>query len=274
MKKKQNIRKAKSVKCSRHNSIVIMLILISFRFIFWTTKKIYLYTQKNAFLVIGILTSTISFIFFSFNALFLQIETNRDVFTQTKDKTTSNKEKSIILSPKEKKSQTNNRIVPSSTSNDSLKNSPSNSLSESAFEVRRKLDKLRLYNDPLYRVDEQKTHSVIKSWKQKITSGEKNTTLPKHETDEIATLIKRSEIEMGKDLFHSKTDISKSQNADVLRVQKALRVFGNQEVTTTGIKDQKTTAALKQFQKIFHLPITGKIDQEVLKKMHEIGLFN
>lgn len=164
-------------------------------------------------------------------------------------------------------------------------NSLQSALPEDLLEIQKELAELGLYDGPLDGVDNLKMRRAIELWKQKTS----NKTLPvqkdkdivsKHPKDEIAALIERSEIEMANDpittsdLTHSEEVILKPLVTDIIRVQEALRMFGNQEVTITGIEDEKTMRALKQFQKIFNLPVTGKIDREVLLKMHEVGLLS
>ncbi|HMQ56937.1 MAG TPA: peptidoglycan-binding domain-containing protein [Rhizobiaceae bacterium] len=61
---------------------------------------------------------------------------------------------------------------------------------------------------------------------------------------------------------------------EVEKVQAALRAFGNESVVVDGVAGAKTQAALREFQTLFRLPVTGKPDREVLDKMREIGLLN
>lgn len=65
----------------------------------------------------------------------------------------------------------------------------------------------------------------------------------------------------------------KPATAEIMRVQAGLRAFGNDHVNVTGTEDDNTAEALRQFQKMFSLSVTGKINREVIDKMKEIGLF-
>lgn len=65
----------------------------------------------------------------------------------------------------------------------------------------------------------------------------------------------------------------KPETAEIMRVQAGLRSFGNNQVNVTGTEDDNTAEALRQFQKMFSLSVTGKINREVIDKMKEIGLF-
>ena len=64
----------------------------------------------------------------------------------------------------------------------------------------------------------------------------------------------------------------KAGTADIMRVQAGLRAFGDDHVVVTGTEDENTAEALRNFQKMFSLTITGKINQEVIDKMKDIGL--
>jgi peptidoglycan hydrolase-like protein with peptidoglycan-binding domain len=58
----------------------------------------------------------------------------------------------------------------------------------------------------------------------------------------------------------------------VAKVQAGLQEFGNEAIEADGLMGAKTEAAIREFQSLFGLPVTGKADQEVYAKMKEIGL--
>lgn len=60
----------------------------------------------------------------------------------------------------------------------------------------------------------------------------------------------------------------------VVRVQAALRAFGNDGIEIDGMMGQETAMAIREFQSLFGLPITGKVDADLVKKMQEVGLTN
>lgn len=62
--------------------------------------------------------------------------------------------------------------------------------------------------------------------------------------------------------------------ADVVRVQAGLRAFGNEGIEIDGVIGEKTRSAIREFQALFRLPVTGEPDDELLAKMQEIGLTN
>ncbi len=61
-------------------------------------------------------------------------------------------------------------------------------------------------------------------------------------------------------------------DALVRRVQASLRAFGNDDIEIDGVAGPRTRAAIREFQSLFGLPVTGEPDREVYAKMREIGL--
>ncbi|WP_336294745.1 peptidoglycan-binding domain-containing protein [Bartonella sp. CB169] len=277
---KKKMRKTKTEKKRKnHSSIVILIILISGSLLFWIAKTLYFYTRKNTLFFVGSLLFAISFGFISFNALFSQITTYQDGFTKLKFTFSPDIEKNSTFPKKEKKSHAASQVTSVPFPNHLHKNSSSNSLSENTLKMQKELASLGLYDGPLDGLKGPKMRRAITLWKQQNFHGIQNN-LPNSTVDEIVRLIKQSEMKTDnritktKDMPHSKETVLLPPAADIIQVQKALRIFGHHEIIVTGIEDQKTTEALKQFQKLFDLPTTGKIDQTVLMKMHEVGLLN
>ncbi|ABM44818.1 hypothetical protein X471_00584 [Bartonella bacilliformis str. Heidi Mejia] len=281
MTKKRKMRKTKVVK---RRSIILAFFLLNGRFLFWVAKRLYHYTRINALLVIGLFFFVVSFGFILFNALFLQKKIKNDVFIQMKLAPISVIAKNSILLQEQAISQAQaddvSMPIVNNLRQDSSLYSLQNSLSENLSKMHKKSAKFGLYDGSL---DNSKIHHAATQWEQKATNKTVPTQgdiVPKQSADEIALLIERSEMEMANDTA-TKGVVTQSEEAslkpviaDIMQVQEALRAFGNQEVTITGIEDQKTVDAVKQFQKIFHLPITGKIDNTVLIKMREVGLLS
>lgn len=61
---------------------------------------------------------------------------------------------------------------------------------------------------------------------------------------------------------------------DIVRVQAGLKAFGNDTVPVNGQPGKATEAAVRQFQKMFGLRVTGQIDEALIGKMREIGLIS
>ncbi|WP_375637422.1 MULTISPECIES: peptidoglycan-binding domain-containing protein [unclassified Bartonella] len=277
MATKRKTYRKKNVKHRKYySSIVITLLLIIFHFIFWSAKTLYFYTRKNTLFFVGSLLFSISFLFISFNALFSQMTTHQNILTQMKFSSVQSIGKSSTLSEKEEKSQELSRVTSVHSQNHNHTNSSLSSQSASMLEKQKELAKLGLYDGPLDGLEGPKTRRAITLWKQQTAQRMQKNVLSNPATDEIAILIKQSEIETNntKNMTHLKEAILEPSVEDIIQVQKALHIFGNEEVIVTGIEDQKTIEALKQFQKIFDLPVTGKINHTILMKMREIGLFN
>ncbi|WP_273717662.1 MULTISPECIES: peptidoglycan-binding domain-containing protein [Bartonella] len=280
MAKKRKTSRKKTVKQRKyHSSIFITLLLIIFHFIFWIAKTLYFYTRKNTLFFVGSLLFIISFFFVSFNALFSQMTTHQNILTQMTFSSAQSIGKNSNLSEKEAKSPEFSRVTSLHSPNHHHTNSPFPPQSASMLEKQKELAELGLYDGPLDGLDGPKTRRAIALSEQQATQKRQNNVLSNPTTDEIAILIKQSEIEMAnntttRNITNSKEAILDLSVEDILQVQKALRNFGHEEVLVTGIEDQKTIEALKQFQKMFDLPITGKINHTILMKMREIGLLN
>ncbi|WP_199570152.1 peptidoglycan-binding domain-containing protein [Bartonella birtlesii] len=277
MTKRRKMRKTKNAKKRKYySSLVISFFLISSCFLFWIVKTLYFYTRKNTFFL-GAFLFIISLGFVSFNALFSQMTMHQGSFTKMKFIFPPELKQNSTLSEKKAISHPISHIPFIPSSNKLHKNSSSHSLSKNTLEMQNKLAKLGFYDGPLDGIEGPKTRRAIALWKQQTAQEMQNSTLSNTTADEIAILIQQSEIKIAnetKDTPHSVKTVLNPPVADIIQVQKALRIFGNQEVIVTGVEDQKTIEALKQFQKMFNLPITGKIDHIVLVKMREIGLLN
>ncbi|QTN98453.1 peptidoglycan-binding protein [Brucella sp. 458] len=67
---------------------------------------------------------------------------------------------------------------------------------------------------------------------------------------------------------------SKISSQDIVRVQAGLKAFGNDTVPVTGQPGKATQEAVREFQKLFGLHVTGEIDSALISKMREIGLIS
>ncbi len=61
-------------------------------------------------------------------------------------------------------------------------------------------------------------------------------------------------------------------NDDVLRLQAGLKAFGNESIDVDGRIGTKTRDAIREFQDLFKLTVSGEPNREVLEKLQEIGL--
>lgn len=61
---------------------------------------------------------------------------------------------------------------------------------------------------------------------------------------------------------------------DVLRVQAGLKAFGNDGIRVDGVAGEQTRMAVREFQALFRMPVTGEIDPALLDKMVAVGLID
>lgn len=65
---------------------------------------------------------------------------------------------------------------------------------------------------------------------------------------------------------------SQIPSAEVVKIQAALRAFGNTDVLVDGVAGAQTEQAIREFQALFRLPVTGAVDDALLDKMRTVGL--
>ncbi|TCD14102.1 peptidoglycan-binding domain-containing protein [Oricola cellulosilytica] len=65
---------------------------------------------------------------------------------------------------------------------------------------------------------------------------------------------------------------SQIPSAEVVKIQAALRAFGNSDVVVDGVAGAQTEQAIREFQALFRLPVTGSVDDGLLDKMRTVGL--
>lgn len=65
-----------------------------------------------------------------------------------------------------------------------------------------------------------------------------------------------------------------SADARIVKIQAGLKAFGNDGIQLDGMVGAQTSAAIREFQSLFGLPVTGQPDEAVYAKMREIGLTN
>jgi peptidoglycan hydrolase-like protein with peptidoglycan-binding domain len=74
----------------------------------------------------------------------------------------------------------------------------------------------------------------------------------------------------GEDVVAKPASLTRDER--VAKVQAGLREFGNEAIEVDGLIGAQTSAAIKEFQSLFGLEVTGDADQAVYAKMKEIGL--
>jgi peptidoglycan hydrolase-like protein with peptidoglycan-binding domain len=76
------------------------------------------------------------------------------------------------------------------------------------------------------------------------------------------------------DDHHTETPQPQANDALVLKIQAGLKAFGNDDMEVDGVMGAKTKSAIREFQSLFGLPVTGEPDEALYAKMREIGLTN
>ena len=66
--------------------------------------------------------------------------------------------------------------------------------------------------------------------------------------------------------------LSFTRDERIAKVQAGLKEFGNDAIEIDGVMGARTEAAIREFQSLFGLAVTGEADQAVYAKMKEIGL--
>lgn len=63
-------------------------------------------------------------------------------------------------------------------------------------------------------------------------------------------------------------------DADIMKIQAGLKSFGNEDIGIDGKIGAKTRLAVREFQTLFQLAVTGEPNREVFDKLQEIGLIS
>lgn len=286
-------RKTSKNKNSKRRSILRIILSAIGRFIGWLLRLVFRNALKNPLLAIGYFIFIVSFGFVGYNAIFAQTSSHKSVFIQTRPS---------LLNDAQRKSDNS---LPNSTSGQLAGNQlppirqtavvsqqmQATSLPETLADTQKELTRLGLYDGAIDGLDGPKTQNAIATWKNKYGVKQQNQQTTEI-SDDIATVILRNKPNAvdtittravnlnvpSANSVNAVNEVTASASkvtfdaADIMRVQAALRSFGNVDVVVTGVEDDKTSYALSQFQKMFSLPVTGKIDQDVLVKMREIGL--
>lgn len=88
--------------------------------------------------------------------------------------------------------------------------------------------------------------------------------------DETAAIVDASVKEPAVERMASAEEAEAS--ARIRKVQAGLKAFGNDAIDVDGVAGTKTRNAIKEFQSLFGLPVTGEPDKALYAKMREVGL--
>jgi peptidoglycan hydrolase-like protein with peptidoglycan-binding domain len=81
----------------------------------------------------------------------------------------------------------------------------------------------------------------------------------------------RPKVQVAEATSNAELGISQAQTR---KIQAGLKAFGNDGIEIDGVAGADTQAALREFQSLFGLQVTGEPNTEVLAKMKAIGLVN
>jgi len=95
----------------------------------------------------------------------------------------------------------------------------------------------------------------------------------------IAVPLPRPNADAAIDVKATTADIPESAGsalapADIVRIQAGLKAFGNDAIHIDGVAGTETRNAIREFQSLFHLPVTGQADSALMTKMREVGLID
>lgn len=78
--------------------------------------------------------------------------------------------------------------------------------------------------------------------------------------------------ELSEPVPSAKPVASTDGDPQVKKIQAGLKAFGHDTMEIDGLLGSKTRAAIKEFQSLFDLPVTGEPDAKLHAKMREVGL--
>lgn len=251
----------------------------------WTYRN----ARKNPLLAGGLAVFFIAFSVVSYNALFLQKGVHRSVFFETRTTIPAGNGSSIIEMIRNG-SDTNQSFDPQLKA------------------IQQKLTDLGLYDGDIDGLSGPKTRAAIENWQKLQQEADGNTGKPAKD-DPIGSVIRDNAAEREIDRANitgslRNNEVNKSVvdqtileqsgvtphyvsgannqtensadkvlgKADVMRIQAALRSFGNGTVIVNGNEDAMTIAGIRQFQAMFGLAETGKADHMLMNKMREVGV--
>lgn len=167
----------------------------------------------------------------------------------------------------------------------------------SLSELQNLLAELGFYNGDVDGLDGPKTRAAIESYKanvglkgieltskELITSAKNNlivtAAVPRTRPQIAPTAQVESSIRTAprpvETVSYKPPVVSTAPKVDetVRKIQAGLRAFGDQSISVDGVSGSQTIAAIKDFQSLFKLPVTGEIDQQLVEKMRSVGLID
>lgn len=157
--------------------------------------------------------------------------------------------------------------------------------------LQQKLAALGFYEGPVDGVPGPQTRKALETWREVQARAGVRADEPADEPAAIAvpqTRPQRTESQIDRattaGVAPRPVSVEKAQpqpqpvisvsSQEIIRVQAGLKAFGNDLVTVDGVPGKTTQDAVREFQKLFRLKVTGQIDAELVAKMREIGLIS
>ena len=158
------------------------------------------------------------------------------------------------------------------------------------------LAKLGFYNGEIDGLEGPQTQSAIEAYKanvglrgieltheQLITSTKNNlivtAAIPKTRPTPAAQTpplraVQQNEVKTVAYTPPTPVAVAAQPSSTISKVQAGLRAFGNENISVDGVSGSQTTQAIQEFQALFKLPVTGKIDANLISKMTDVGLID
>lgn len=175
-----------------------------------------------------------------------------------------------------------------------LASTPSADEGNSLSELQGLLAQLGFYEGDVDGLDGPKTQKAIETYKanvglkgidltheQLITSTKNNlivtAAIPKarpETTSESSVGLQENEVKTVGYTPPTPKKVAAQPSNTIAKVQAGLRAFGNEAISVDGIAGDQTTQAIQEFQILFKLPVTGKIDGTLIAKMTDVGLID
>ena len=155
---------------------------------------------------------------------------------------------------------------------------------ETIRKVQEVLGGLNLYRGPVDGLTGPQTRSAIESYQRivgiEVTGGIDDTLLqhlgmkekPQESAPPAPTPRPSQAVEQKRPVQVASTE--PVGDPMIERIQAGLKAFGNDGIEIDGIVGEDTRAAIREFQSLFGLEVTGEPDAALLAKMREIGLTN
>lgn len=93
-------------------------------------------------------------------------------------------------------------------------------------------------------------------------------------SDPVRPLPRQNDANVPKAELASTGPVPSPVDQRIVRVQAGLKAFGNDGIELDGVVGARTRSAIKEFQTLFGMPVTGEVNDPLLAKMREIGLTN